>query len=102
VVDYWTGTVFTHRPRGGDPWPQTRQRMAAMVWFLGEALILFTLFVWRGHRDATVRWLLGTAVAFSVTYCLTHVQLRYRAPSEPVVAIAMSLMFVRSRQKAAA
>lgn len=90
--DYWLGTVFSHRPRGGNPWPTTWLRFGVMVFIAAETVAIVALLVFGGWRRTDVRWLLAIAIVFSIIYCLTHVQLRYRAPSEPILALALALL----------
>jgi len=99
TLDYWAGTVFTHTPRGGDYWPRSRSRAAGMVFFVLETGILFALFLVRGRRHRDARWLFGVVVVFSLVYCVTHVQVRYRVPTEPVVAILLALLLVQPRHE---
>lgn len=96
-VDYWAGTVFTHTPRGGDHWPRSRSRAATLLFFLVETVLLVVLLVLRGRGNRDAPWLFGMLLIFSVIYCVTHVQLRYRVPMEPVVAILLGVLMVRSR-----
>lgn len=101
-VDYWAGTVFTHAPPGKNGWPDSPSRALAAAYLSGEVLLIVLLLaVTRGgSRDA--RWLVGLVVVFSLIYTFTHIQIRYRAPSEPITAILLgtlaALAWSRSRK----
>lgn len=53
------------------------------------------LWRFRRRRRAAVRVLLLAALAYPVTYGLTHVEARYRHPLEPAIAVAAVLAFLR-------
>ena len=113
AVDYWAGTIFSHARPGGGGWPREPLRAAIMLFVLGEMIaVAICLLVYvrvAGLRASTgggeldggeerackrqlysdLRWLLAIIASFSVVYCLTHVQIRFRAPTEPLVAIVL-------------
>lgn len=94
AVDYWVGTVFEHSATGSG-WPANRARGAATVFLCLEGVAVFGLLIAARHRRCIppdVPWLLAISAAFSVLYCLTHVQLRYRAPAESLMTIAVGLL----------
>jgi len=92
AVDYWLGTVFTHQARRQGGWPVVSHRAAATCFLLGETLVVVVgSFLWR-RWTVEAKWLAACAISFSVIYCLTHVEVRYRTPSEPIIAILVGLM----------
>jgi hypothetical protein len=95
ALDYWTGTVFTHVPRDTSGWPASPRRAAVAVFVLAEVIVLALgmLIVRQVRSDAW--WLLAIIVSFSIVYCLTHVEIRYRAPSEPLMAILLGILVAR-------
>ncbi|MEE9294703.1 MAG: glycosyltransferase family 39 protein [Phycisphaerae bacterium] len=97
LLDYWTGTVFTHVHPGEGGWPKATWRAALAVVLSAEiAGLVFLLLVplVKAGRSVTpeVYWLLAIVASFSLVYCLTHVQVRYRAPCEPLIAIVLALL----------
>lgn len=88
-VDYWLGTVYTRSAGGG--WALSPMRLVLAVGLtLQTAVILVWLVVVRSPgRDA--RWILAIAASFCVVYCITHVQLRFRAPMEPIMSILVAI-----------
>ena len=101
TADYWTGAVFEHSTSGSG-WPPNRSRAAATVFLSieGAAILgLLILAIARRRIPSDVLWLLALAGTFSVLYCLTHVQLRYRAPTEPMMAIALGLLAATARSR---
>ena len=92
TVDYWSGTVRTHAEPGGGWWPRSRGRAAVMLFLAAEFItgLLSGLVFRRWSRDPA--WLAAIVVSFSIVYCLTHIQIRYRAPSEPILAIVLALL----------
>ena len=56
--------------------------------FLAVESLLLVAGVWTHRRsNADILWLSAIAVSFSTVYCLTHIQVRYRAPMEAIVAV---------------
>ena len=101
VSDYWLGTTYTHSAPGGGAWPTGAARRAA-AWFLcAETILLLAGIALRWRRPGAWCWLVAVLVFFSVVYCVTHVQVRYRMPAEPVLAIAIGLLFFPPRTTAA-
>ena len=103
-VDYWLGSTLSHRRPGQGGWPESKPRAAVALFLTAEAaLLLIGVGVGRGTK-LDYRWLLAIVIGFSFVYCLTHVEVRYRAPSEPVVAILVGATIAglaRSRRQAA-
>lgn len=89
TVDFWAGTVLTHAPLGGG-WPRSSLRAGVAIFMLGEVILLVVCLGVGGRTNADLRWLLAVIVSFSLVYCLTHVQLRFRAPIEPIVAVLLA------------
>ena len=91
AADYWAGTVFIHSASGAG-WPETKGRLLLMAILLAEVLAIATLLVLVRHVDPNVWWMLGIVVVFSLIYCVTHVEIRFRAPTEPIMAILLSIL----------
>lgn len=91
AVDFWAGTIRSH----ADPqtllwWPRSPLRLAIALFALAEfALLLFGLMLRRPPPG--LRRLIGMAVVFSLTYIATQVQIRYRTPIEPILAMVIGL-----------
>jgi hypothetical protein len=96
IVDYWTGSAFSHAAPDSGGAPASVLRAGVMYFLIVEtALVVFALLIHRGSgRD--LPWLLAIVICFSVVYCLTHVQVRFRAPTEPVMAILVGVMAIRA------
>jgi predicted anti-sigma-YlaC factor YlaD len=90
TADYWGGTVFSHAPPGGGGWPRSTSRAAVTLFLLAELLVVVLCLALRPRIGADLVWLLAVLVSFSLVYCVTHVQVRFRAPAEPVVAVVVS------------
>ena len=95
TVDFWFGTVLTHASPQQKVIPATRQRKLIMLVFTVEVALLFFA-VMRGWFTRTELWLLGVVVVFSCVYSLTHVQVRFRVPIEPVIAVLAGIAIVRA------
>lgn len=87
AVDYWTGTVLTHRHPGDSGWPRSPTRVAVMLFLQAEGLVIAVCLLLRRTISPDLRWLLAIVLLFSFVYCVTHVQLRFRAPTEPIMAV---------------
>ncbi len=96
IVDYWTGSAFSHAAPDAGGTPASVFRAGVMYFLIAEtALVVVALLTNRGPcRD--VPWLLAIVICFSVVYCLTHVQVRFRAPTEPLMAILVGVMALRA------
>ena len=60
-----------------------------------EALALVIGLLYVRHVGADLWWLVATILVYSIVYMLTHVQLRYRAPTEPLIAIVLAVVATR-------
>lgn len=100
LSDYGSGTVFTHRRAGESGWPKSWRRWVTLLFSsstLAAALAagIAAAFIGRGGgrktgaRRAPIVLLLMAAL-FAVPYVLTHVEARYRAPVEPLLAMAIA------------
>ena len=96
IVDYWTGSAFSHSALDSGGAPASVFRAGVMYFLIVEtALVVFALLIHRGSgRD--LPWLLAIVICFSVVYCLTHVQVRFRAPTEPMMAILVGVLAIRA------
>ncbi len=96
TVDFWFGSTFSHAKPGQWGWPQSMARNAIFL-FLSAEMLLFCWCILLARRiNIDLAWLAGMAIAFSITYCLTHIQLRYRAPMEPLVAVIMAVAMAQA------
>ncbi len=95
AVDYWTGTVFTHADPANGGWPTNTLRAACTVFMSLETLALIIGLLYVRHVGADLWWLVATILIYSIVYMLTHVQLRYRAPTEPLIAIVLAVLAIR-------
>ncbi len=98
TVDYWLGTALTHGGAYGGMIPATRQRQLIMVFFIIEfALIMVAAFRGLfGIKEA--RWIGGIIFVVSIAYCITHVQVRFRVPVEPLIAVLIGISFAGHQQ----
>ncbi len=61
--------------------------------FLGaEFLAVLLLLALRRPSGSDVWWLLAIVVSFSAVYCLTHIAVRFRAPTELLVAVVIAVL----------
>lgn len=87
AVDYWTGTVLSHRHPGDSGWPRSPTRVAVMLFLQAEGLVIAVCLLARRTMSPDLQWLLAVVLLFSLVYCVTHVQLRFRAPTEPIMTV---------------
>ncbi len=91
TIDYWMGSVFTHAGPQNKVIPATRQRQLIMLVFTAEVvLVLLGILIGR-LRCPEGLWLLSIVVGFSLVYSITHVQVRFRVPTEPLIAVLVGL-----------
>lgn len=95
AIDYWTGTIFSHADPGDGGWPTNTLRAAGTVLMSLETLALIIGLLYVRHVGADLWWLVAIMLIFSIVYMLTHVQLRYRAPTEPLIAIVLAVVATR-------
>ncbi len=95
AVDFWAGTTFSHPDPGPGRGCAALQRNVIAGFLLTEMGIVVLCLLLRRHVRSDVWWLLAMALAFSLIYCVTHVQLRFRAPMEPVMAVIVALLVRR-------
>ena len=91
TTDYWAGTLFSHRRPGGTGWPQSPTRLAVMLFLQIEGFAIVVCLLARRKISPDLRWLLAIVLLFSLVYCVTHVQLRFRAPIEPIMAVLAAI-----------
>ena len=60
-----------------------------------ELLIGAALLLLRCPLERDVVCLLAIVVLYSLVYCVTHVQVRFRAPAEPLVAVILGVLACR-------
>lgn len=94
-LDFWFGTLFTHTMPGKGPWPKTTTRWAPFIFYTAEAMIVIVGLICFRRLPTSIRWLIVAAVLFSVTYCVLKVQIRFRAPMEPLIAIVVAAVLQR-------
>jgi 4-amino-4-deoxy-L-arabinose transferase-like glycosyltransferase len=92
VVDYWTGASLTHAEPDGSVIPRSPGRLAVTIFLTTEVLVLLIALFMRTRRSDGLMWILTILVLFSIVYCATHVQVRYRTPSEPLVAVLLGML----------
>ena len=92
IVDYWLGTVFTHTQPGQSGWPKSLTRSAVTLFLTAELLIFFVVLMLRPSLGSDLKWLLCMMLVFSCVYCFTHIQIRYRAPTEPIMAVMLGIL----------
>lgn len=90
AVDYFAGTTYSHASPGGGGWPKQPLRAIVMLFLLLETLVILVCLLAYRRVGRDVPWLLAMVVTFSIVYCLTHVQIRFRSPMEPVVAVVLA------------
>jgi len=95
-VDYWTGSLFSHAGPGKSGWPKSASRAVVLLFLTGEVLLIAVCLGLRGRVDRDVLWLGAILLSFSIVYCLTHVELRYRAPTEALMAVVVSVAVARA------
>jgi len=87
AVDYWAGTVFS-RARAESPGvPRNWPHRAICVLLVLESCVLLVCLFRRIGGSGELRWPALTALTFSIVYCLTHVQVRFRTPIEPILIL---------------
>lgn len=101
VVDYWGGTVYTHARPGEGGWPRSWSRAVVAGFLSLEVALVLGGLVTRLKRSADFWWLLAVVLLFSLVYVITHVQIRFRAPVEPIMAILAVLAFLEPHRKTA-
>jgi hypothetical protein len=92
TVDYWAGTLLSHRAPGKGGWLGRPFRAAGAVFLMLEAAVLAGGLLFLRKISTESRWLLAVVISVSVVYCITHVEIRYRTPFEPVVAIVIGAL----------
>lgn len=93
TVDYWLGTAIGATPPGAGIVPRRFGRAAVMAFLALETiLIVFCLAISRRASGRHVGFMLAIVLSTCIVYCLTHVQVRFRAPFEPVMAVLLALL----------
>ena len=95
AVDYWTGSAFSHARPGDGGIPRSTQRVFVMIFLSLELLVAAGLMLLRRPLGSDVVCLLAIVVLCSLIYHLTHMQIRYRAPIEPLVAVILGVLACR-------
>jgi hypothetical protein len=93
AVDFWAGTTFGHAEPGPRGFTSLRRNATAGL-LLAETGIVVLGLALRRRVGGNLPWLLATVLAFSLVYCITHVQLRFRTPIEPVMAVMVAVLVV--------
>ncbi|MBI1826204.1 MAG: hypothetical protein HY287_10395 [Planctomycetes bacterium] len=90
-TDFWLGTILTHASSPGEWFPHARARAGTMILLSLELIVIVAgMYVAPGPRGL-VLWLISIAMLSSLTYTVTHVELRYRAQFEPAVLMALGI-----------
>lgn len=89
AIDFWTGTVFSHKEPEIGGWPSSRIRATVAAFLMIETAVMsFALLLAR--RSLTRSWWLAAIIlVYPLVYYATHIQIRYRAPMEVAVAILL-------------
>lgn len=96
AVDYWAGTILSHTGPVSRAWPGTAGRLGVTLFLLAELLLVVCGSLCWPRIERQIGWMLMIVLSFSVVYCITHVELRYRAPTEPLVAIILGAIAARA------
>lgn len=96
TADYWAGTAFSHARANGGGWPTSPARAAVLLFLLAESLLIVGYLVVRRKVGRDLLWLLAIVLAFSLVYCVTHVQVRFRAPTEPIMACFLAVLLTQA------
>jgi hypothetical protein len=92
AVDYWTGSIFTHTTSDAGLAPRSVWRAGVMYFLMAEGVVMVLTLLINRRLGRDLPWLFAVVAAFSVVYCLTHVQVRFRAPTEPLMAILVGVL----------
>lgn len=87
--DYWLGTTFSLLGNSSPILPPTASRRGVMLFLTLETLAFAIAVGVARRRSGDVAWLAGVVIVFSLTYALTHVETRYRAPIEPLLVLVI-------------
>lgn len=98
-VDYWLGTIFSHSQPGHSGWPTSLSRSAVSFFLTAELVIFFVCLMIQPRVSQDLKWLIAMMFVFSLVYCFTHIQIRYRAPSEPIMAVILGILLADVWQK---
>ena len=90
TVDYWAGTAYSHKAPEISGWPESPLRRTVALFVLAEVVLVAIGLLIVRRPGPEIWWLLGIVFTFSIIYCLTHVQIRYRAPAEPLMAVVVA------------
>lgn len=101
TIDHWLGTTLTHANTLQTVVPASRQRQLIMLVLAGEAFIVAAGFASGRLRTPQCWWLLSILVLFSLVYLVTHVQVRFRVPVEPLIAVLVAAALTQKRFVAA-
>lgn len=93
TIDYGFGTVLTHATPQHKFVPATLKRKVIMLVFTVETLLILVGLTSGRLRTVAGWWLVSILLVFSLIYCITHVQVRFRVPVEAIAAILMGLVF---------
>lgn len=96
-IDFWCGTTWSHSRVESVDAPPSKIRVATTAFISLELAAIFVGIVVGRGLDRPVRWLLYACGLFCIVYVVTHVQLRFRAPIEPIVAMILGVAIVRPR-----
>ena len=97
TADFWLGTVLTHAGPQQKMIPATRQRQIIMLVFTSE-VILLVFAVFGGRFTGVELWLLAVVVVFSLVYSLTNIQVRFRVPIEPIIAVLAGIAIAKAQR----
>ncbi|RME41867.1 MAG: hypothetical protein D6788_00285 [Planctomycetota bacterium] len=93
TLDYWAGTMLTRsrHTRFGYPLAPSK-RIVSISQGVSVLMLIVLLIVRRRRPVAGTGWLVMVLLVFSIVYCITHVQIRYRAPTEPILMVLLAVL----------
>ncbi len=91
TLDFWLGSAFSHAKPGQWGWPRSMARGAISLFLSAEMFLICWCILLTRKVNIDLLWLVGMALSFSAIYCLTHIQVRYRAPIEPMMAVILAM-----------
>jgi len=94
-VDYLLGTSISHADNPSQRILTARNAITAFL--AAETILIVLAILLRGRGSTDVCWLIGMCVVFGLVYALTHTQVRFRAPIEPIVVVAIGVLFSNRR-----
>lgn len=95
LADFLLGTSFSHAAPATNSSARFTIRDGITAFLLIETVLVAFLLIFSKLSSRDTALLAGMVLSFSLIYCLTHAQVRFRAPIEPILAILVGFLFVR-------